>query len=219
MTINIETLMAHWDEAEKSGQEDTPLEQAIAKHKRNMPYNLSQNGVWHLEGFVAFFGDLRDIVAAIDPSTPPCLPPQCLDPVQIARFFRIPIENFNFPGVEDGAAFKEAFRPVRDQLDELKKLRTVEPMEDGPVQPGSLRFRGELHEGFTSREFYLLNCLWNKKKVTVDEAIERVYGLNRDDKDAAIIAAKKSVCAKLAAKNLPITISQTQAHFILEIHA
>jgi hypothetical protein len=55
------------------------------------------NGHWHYEGFVNLLQALHEAMRAVDPSIPEGLPPHCLDPEVIARFFRIPLEDMNFP--------------------------------------------------------------------------------------------------------------------------
>jgi hypothetical protein len=57
-----------------------------------------ENGKWHYEGFVNIFQALHEAMRAVDPSIPPGLPPHCLDPAFIAKFFRIPLRDMNWQG-------------------------------------------------------------------------------------------------------------------------
>ena len=57
-----------------------------------------------VRGFYHLFQALHETLRAIDDSIPPGLPPHLLEPATIARFFRFPLEGFNWQGSqgEDG---------------------------------------------------------------------------------------------------------------------
>jgi excisionase family DNA binding protein len=76
--------------------------QAVLARWQDHDFTVRVNGKWRLEGFINFFQSVQELVAAVDGTTPPGLPPQCLDPVQIARFFRIPLDEFAASGIPVG---------------------------------------------------------------------------------------------------------------------
>jgi hypothetical protein len=53
------------------------------------------SGRWHYEGFVSLLKAMHEAMRAVDPSIPAGLPPHCLDPDFIAKFFSIPLEKMN----------------------------------------------------------------------------------------------------------------------------
>jgi hypothetical protein len=90
-------------EAQESGETDTPLGRVLAKWQGiDIPVG-TEDGQWLLDGFIMTFKREREILAAIDPSVSPDLPPHLLDPVQIAYFMGIRLEDFkgfSSPGIE-----------------------------------------------------------------------------------------------------------------------
>lgn len=83
-------------EAKESGETDTKLGKVLAKWKDH-EFPIQRDGKWLLEGFIMEFKKQREILSAIDPTISPHLPPHLLDPVQIAHFWGIPLEEFNWP--------------------------------------------------------------------------------------------------------------------------
>lgn len=81
-------------QAEASGETDTPLGNVLAKWK-DIDIPVGKNGKWLLDGFIMTFKREREILAAIDPTISPDLPPHLLDPAQIAYFMGLPLEDFN----------------------------------------------------------------------------------------------------------------------------
>jgi excisionase family DNA binding protein len=59
---------------------------------------VGEDGKWHYEGFVNLLQAVHQAMRAVDPSIPPGLPPHCLDPVVIAKFFRVPLQDMNWQG-------------------------------------------------------------------------------------------------------------------------
>jgi hypothetical protein len=88
---------------EQSGETDTPVGKVLAKWEGiDIPVGDGE-GKWLLEGFIMTFKRDLEILNAVDPSVSPDLPPHLLDPVQIAYFFGLPLEDFNGfsgPGIE-----------------------------------------------------------------------------------------------------------------------
>jgi hypothetical protein len=76
---------------------------------------LGENGQWHYERFVSLFQALHEAMRAVAPSIPPALPPHVLDPVVIARFFRIPLEDMNWQGTAKPEAQKPD--PARPRIE------------------------------------------------------------------------------------------------------
>lgn len=81
-------------EAMRSNDAETPLGQAVARLKQ--PFVLGDGKKWFYEGFVSMASAVRQVLAAIDETISPDLPPFLLDPAIYAKFFRIPLEDFNW---------------------------------------------------------------------------------------------------------------------------
>jgi hypothetical protein len=78
--------------------EGSELGEALARWRDYSPV-VCQDGRWLLDGFITYFRGINEMLAAIDPDVPVGLPAQCMDPVQIARFFGLPPGAFNrLPG-------------------------------------------------------------------------------------------------------------------------
>jgi hypothetical protein len=78
--------------------------QAVLARWQDHDFTVRVDGKWRLEGFINFFQSVVETLAAVDGAQPPPLPSQCLDPVQIARFFRIPLDEFAASGIPIGGA-------------------------------------------------------------------------------------------------------------------
>lgn len=90
------------------------LEEVLARW-RGHEFVVCVDGQWRLEGFVAYFKYLNEVVAAVEGTVPPPLPPHCFDPVQIARSFRLPPGAFNDLGTPVCDA--HTLRRIEDKLD------------------------------------------------------------------------------------------------------
>jgi hypothetical protein len=89
-------------EAKARGETDTALGKVLARWRDHGIIPVWRDGKWLLEGFIMTFMRDLEILSAIDPTVSPGLPPHLLDPVQIARFFNIPLEEFNCSPVPSG---------------------------------------------------------------------------------------------------------------------
>jgi excisionase family DNA binding protein len=76
---------------------------AYLDHWGNGRFVVGENGSWHYEGFVNLFQAVHEAMRAVDPTIPPGLQPHALDPVVVARFFGIPLEDLNWQGEEASA--------------------------------------------------------------------------------------------------------------------
>ena len=70
---------------------------------RQFPVVFAQ-GKWLVGGLIAYFHQERDRLRAVGFDLPPGLPPDRLDPVQIARFLGIRVEDMDWPGPWAGVA-------------------------------------------------------------------------------------------------------------------
>lgn len=73
------------------------------------------DGKWRIGGFVAYFYEEYEWLRQHIPTLPPYLPPQCLDPVQIARFFGESLDDFDWKG-PDSSQVLAAIQRVEGQL-------------------------------------------------------------------------------------------------------
>jgi hypothetical protein len=96
-TKNNETTMTNvLEKIEKARQSPTSeYAKAVAKWADHDFIIQAGDGPWLMEGFLKFFMALRDIAAAVEPTVPEGLPPHILDAKTVARFFGLPLEQFN----------------------------------------------------------------------------------------------------------------------------
>lgn len=97
MKTDNERYQGYFDriqEAIDNGETDTKLGMALARWKGH-EIVIWRDGKWLFEGFVMYAKKMAEIFSAIDPTIPPDVRPHMLDPVQIAYFFGIPVEEFN----------------------------------------------------------------------------------------------------------------------------
>jgi hypothetical protein len=106
MTMSLEqfnSICERIKDGKKTGETDTRLGRVLAKW-RDHEFPIQRDGKWLLEGFIMEAKRHREIYSAIDPTISPDLPPHLLDPVQIAHFWSIPLEEFSWsPNPVDGA--------------------------------------------------------------------------------------------------------------------
>jgi excisionase family DNA binding protein len=77
---------------------------------------VQANGKWRLGGFVAYFQQEHEWLRQRIPDPPPYLPEQCVDPVQIAGFFGINLDEFDFKG-SGNSQILAAIQRIEDRLD------------------------------------------------------------------------------------------------------
>lgn len=77
---------------------------------------VQANGKWRLGGFVAYFQQEHEWLRQHIPDLPPYLPEQCVDPVQIAGFFGINLDEFDLKG-SGNSQILAAIQRLEDRLD------------------------------------------------------------------------------------------------------
>lgn len=77
---------------------------------------VQANGKWRLGGFVAYFQQEHEWLRQHIPDLPPYLPEQCVDPFQIAGFFGINLDEFDFKG-SGNSQILAAIQRLEDRLD------------------------------------------------------------------------------------------------------
>ena len=107
-------------QAKKGGETDTRLGRVLAKWK-DIDIPVGRNGTWLLEAFIITFKRDREILAAIDPTVSPDLPPHLLDAVQIVRLFSLRLEDIHWlrssvsePGGGEAQAPEEFGEPPQE---------------------------------------------------------------------------------------------------------
>jgi excisionase family DNA binding protein len=73
-------------------------ETANLDHWGDGKFVVGEDGKWHYDGFVRLFRAVHEAMRVADPSIPVGLPAHCLDPEVIAKFFRIRLEDMDWPG-------------------------------------------------------------------------------------------------------------------------
>lgn len=116
-------------EAMRSKDTETPLGQAVTRLKQ--PFVLGDGKQWFYEGFISMASAVRQTLASIDHTISPDLPPFLLDPAIYAKFFRIPLEDFNWRGSDDALAARLA--QIEAKLDHVPRGN-----EDGASLPPTL---------------------------------------------------------------------------------
>jgi hypothetical protein len=106
---------------------DPDVERAVAQAGSYRPITWA-DGKWRLGGFITAFQQEWDILRAVDPSLAVGLPQQCLDPTQIAGFFGIPVEEFDWPG--DGPLAR-----IESKVDTLLKRGVSSSQADRASEP------------------------------------------------------------------------------------
>lgn len=92
-----------------------------------------------------------------------------------------------------------------------------EPERNGPSLPDAFWLGGKKYEGFSRTAWRLLECLYGKEWVSMDDAIRHVYGDCADQMEKAIISAQKRLSKELDAKGCPVEVHRKQAGFYLEV--
>ena len=88
-----------------------------------------------------------------------------------------------------------------------------EPERNGPSMPDAFWFDGKKYEGFSPTAWRLLECLYGKDWVSMDDAIRHVNG--GTGTECAIISAQKRLSSELDAKGCPVEVHRKQAGFYL----
>jgi len=125
MIPSADDLLDRIREAFRNGE---PRLQEVLTRWRGHEFVVCVNGKWRLEGFVTFFKAVQEMMAVVDGALPPGLPPHCLDPVQIARSFCLPLDAFDRSGVPVGDEY--TLRRIEDKLDAALNVRQVSDYVD-----------------------------------------------------------------------------------------
>lgn len=91
------------------------------------------------------------------------------------------------------------------------------PAGDGPVAPDAFSLHKEDYDGFTTREWRLLNCLWGKRAVEEEEVLEEVYGHDNDGKEGALRSLRKRLNRKLHKKKFPGSVVLVNGYLSLKM--
>jgi hypothetical protein len=157
-------------EAIVNDETDTKLGRVLDRW-RGHEFICRRDGQWLFDGFVLYFKMVAEVLSAIDPSIPPDVPPHLLDPAQLAYFFDIPLEEFNWAG---------ATAPCNPIL--LQKLAGIENklsqvVDQPPQQPKQAQPLASLEEqrvGTSTQWLTLRQCaaLSGRSCTTIRRAIK-----------------------------------------------
>ncbi|QDU80511.1 hypothetical protein Pla110_22410 [Polystyrenella longa] len=89
---------------------------------KNQIVTLGSHGKWNLEGFVMIFAYIQELSQEVDPSFPKRLPPQCFDPVSIAKRFDLKEEEFSHFQSPSNNRVAEVLEGVQEKLLNLTSL-------------------------------------------------------------------------------------------------
>ncbi len=90
------------------------------------------------------------------------------------------------------------------------------PEENGPARPDSFWLFGKEYKAFSPKCWTLLECLWGKESVSLDQAVELVYGHDAE-KESAITSAIKRLGAELLRKGCPAEVHKKNGHVYLSL--
>jgi hypothetical protein len=88
---------------------------------------------------------------------------------------------------------------------------------DGPHPPDTMRVAGKDYHCGSGRRWQLLQCLWNKAAVTVDQVIEEVYGHDSEGREKSLDSLIKHTRHWLRQSKCPLTI-RTQLGYVEILH-
>jgi hypothetical protein len=88
-----------------------------------------------------------------------------------------------------------------------------EPERNGPSLPNAFWLNGKRYDGFSPTAWRLLECLWGKDFVSMDDAIRHVYGGGVDGMEGAIKATQKRLSRELDAKGCPVEVHRKEELF------
>jgi hypothetical protein len=89
------------------------------------------------------------------------------------------------------------------------------PEQDGPQFPDLFWLQGKCYSGFANLAMRFLGCIWGRDSVTIQEAIDTVYGDEVGDKDTAIYSLQKRINLKFLDQEAPVEIKRRDARFYL----
>ena len=81
-------------DAMRNMREGSELDQVL-KRWDGFPHVIRSDGVWRLGAIITSFQYIREILHAVDSTISPTLPPQCVDPRKLERFFRLPLATLS----------------------------------------------------------------------------------------------------------------------------
>jgi hypothetical protein len=90
-----------------------------------------------------------------------------------------------------------------------------EPERNGPSMPNAFWVNGKRYDGFSPAAWRLLECLWGKEAVSMDDAIRHVYGGVVDGMESALRSTQKRLSRELDEKGCPVEVHRKEELFFL----
>jgi len=168
-------------------------ETANLPHWGDGKFGVGEGGRWHYEGFVNVFQALHEALRAVDPSIPPGLPPHALDPVVIAGFFSVPLEDMNWQGAQSLGQVEDWQSRVQSKTASgPDRQRLQRPPRPSAGQSGLLRLRECITvSGHSERSLRRAIKDGRLKARTIGRGRKRpTYGIYRTDLDGFIEASR-----------------------------
>ncbi len=104
-----------------------------------------------------------------------------------------------------------------DTITDTPIVLPLEPERNGPSMPNAFWLNGKRYDGFSPAAWRLLECLWGKEAVSMDEAIRHVYGYGANGMESALKATQKRLSRELDEKGCPVEVHRKEELFFLEV--
>ena len=95
---------------------------------------------------------------------------------------------------------------VGDFVEESWVCLPPPPEQDGPAYPDAFWFHGKRYKGFAPKGMRLLERLFGREGVSLQAAIESVYGEESDEKETAILSLQKRLSRRLLDQEAPVEV-------------
>ena len=90
---------------------------------------------------------------------------------------------------------------------------------DGPVPPDRLRLSGKVYQDITKKGWLLLQCLWQREWVVIDDVMEHVYGHDYEQCDETLYSLCKRTSSLLITQGCPAEIKRKAGYIMLEVYS
>lgn len=110
---------------------------------------------------------------------------------------------------------------VRQELAKIPRLHRrpgpaqEAPPADGPVAPSGLRFKGQVLDDIPALEWRLLNALWQRRSLSVEDALDALYG-GDSAKENALKSVKNRLNRRLMEAVVPLQVREKNGSYYLD---
>jgi hypothetical protein len=109
-------------------------------------------------------------------------------------------------------------RKAVELLNRLVGRENARDEADGPIPPCTFRLGGVVYE-VSPAQWRLLNFLWNRKPVRIEDVMEAIYGINYTKPDSALFSLCNRLNWELADQNCPASVHRRSGYLFLDLPA